>query len=82
EKLLRDKISGLEPQEAAVLALLRSRLKAASSRRKPPTLREQLAASVKRTARRPRARRGSRVRAVSRPPNPTTNAARTVGSGA
>ncbi|MGB7036760.1 MAG: DNA topoisomerase IB, partial [Xanthobacteraceae bacterium] len=42
EKLLRDKVSGLEPQEAAVLALLRSRLKAASSRRKPPSLREQL----------------------------------------
>ncbi len=82
EKLLRDKVSGLEPQEAAVLALLRSRLKAASSRRKPPSLREQLAASVKRTARRPRPRRGSGMRAVLRPPNPPANAAGAVGRGA
>ncbi|MGC1779571.1 MAG: DNA topoisomerase IB, partial [Xanthobacteraceae bacterium] len=82
EKLLRERISGLEPQEAAVLALLRSRLKAASSQRKPSTLREQLVASVKRTARRPRARRSSGILAPLRQPNAPANAAGAVGRGA
>lgn len=82
EKLLRDKVSGLEPQEAAVLALLRSRLKAASSRQKPLTLREQLAASVKRTARRTLASRSSGIRAALRHPRPAVVDAAAVGSGA
>jgi DNA topoisomerase I len=47
EKLLREDLSGLEPEEAAVLALLRSRLKAASSRKGSGDLRDQLRRSAK-----------------------------------
>jgi DNA topoisomerase-1 len=42
EKILRDHVSGLEPEEAAVLALLRSRLKSSHSAKDIPGLREQL----------------------------------------
>ncbi len=46
EKLLRDQVSGLEPEEAAVLALLCARLKSASSQNGPASLRKQLRASI------------------------------------
>jgi DNA topoisomerase I len=47
EKILRDDLSGLEPEEAAVLALLRSRLRVVSRRKSARNLRDQLTASAK-----------------------------------
>jgi DNA topoisomerase-1 len=47
EKILREQVSGLEPEEAAVLALLRSRLRSASLKPKTRSLREQLRASLR-----------------------------------
>jgi DNA topoisomerase-1 len=47
ETMLRENLSGLRPEEAAILALLRSRLKVASSSKSGQSLRAQLAASVK-----------------------------------
>lgn len=50
EKMSRENLSGLEPEEAAVLALLRSRLRSATRRRGGPAdLGQQLLASVKAT---------------------------------
>lgn len=46
EMLLRDQVSGLEPEEVAVLALLCARLKSASSQNGPASLRKQLRASI------------------------------------
>lgn len=70
EKILRHHLSGLAPQEAAVLALLRARLKAASSRGSPQSLHEQLLASVaqsgKKAVRRRRTLRAKAKRAGSR----------------
>ncbi|HEX4409977.1 MAG TPA: DNA topoisomerase IB [Xanthobacteraceae bacterium] len=62
EALLRKDLADLEPEEAAVLALLRARLKAASSAKRGSTLREQLAASLKETGKVSRARRKRRSR--------------------
>jgi DNA topoisomerase-1 len=47
EKILRDQVSGLEPEEAAVLALLRARLRSASSQNGSTSLRKQLRASIR-----------------------------------
>jgi DNA topoisomerase I len=48
EKMLRENLSGLEPEEGAVFAFLRSRLRSTSRRRGGPAkLRQQLLASVK-----------------------------------
>jgi DNA topoisomerase I len=54
EKMLREKVSGLEPEEAAVLALLRSRLKAASSPKGASSLRRQLLLSTRTRRTKPR----------------------------
>jgi DNA topoisomerase-1 len=58
EKLLRDKLAGLEPEEAAILALLRSRLRSAKRRARGNVdkLRRQLLGSIKPSPR-PSARR-------------------------
>jgi DNA topoisomerase I len=51
EKMLRKNLSGLEPEEAAVLALLRSRLRSATRRRRDTAnLGQQLLASAKATS--------------------------------
>ena len=73
EKILREKVSGLEPEEAAVLALLRARLKAAASAPKPLSLRAQLRQSQSTQSFAPAGRRqarrtggGARLRAARR----------------
>ncbi len=69
ERLLREGLRGLGPEEAAILALLRSRLKSAS-RKNGNRLRDQLVASVKRTRRvkeRPARRRRAAFKVQQRP---------------
>jgi DNA topoisomerase I len=46
ERILRDQLDGMEPEEAAVLAMLRSRLKSAGNRSDSKDASEQLLASV------------------------------------
>jgi DNA topoisomerase-1 len=56
ERILRNQVSGLEPEEAAVLALLRSRLKSRSSQNGARSLRRKLAASARMSSAKPAAR--------------------------
>jgi DNA topoisomerase-1 len=66
EKILRDQISGLEPEEAAVLALLHSRLRSASSRNGASLLRSQLIASAHTSSTKSAGRRRRRSLSASR----------------
>jgi DNA topoisomerase-1 len=66
ERILRDEVSGLEPEEAAILALLRSRLKSTSSRQGASSLRDQLIASARTSSTKSAGRRERRPSSARR----------------